>query len=105
MKIILLNIILFFYYIFYKYSKKIFTWAEYIIHSNKTGKFKELIIDDDFAQKHVVECDLWVNKDDEVHDFTGANETIGTLVLKFDGIEEARVALKNMKKYIKVMVE
>ena len=80
-------------------------WAEYIIHSNKTGKFKKLVIDDDFAQKHVIECDLWVNKDDYVHDFTGANETIGTLVLKFDGIDEARAALKSMKKYIEVMVE
>ncbi|TYZ24063.1 ATP-grasp domain-containing protein [Selenomonas ruminis] len=80
-------------------------WAEYIIHSNKKGKFKELIIDDKFAQNHVIECDLWVNLGDDVRDFTGANETIGTLVLKFDSIEETQQALKHMNRYVKVVVE
>ena len=80
-------------------------WAEYIIHSNKVGKFKELVIDDDFAQKNVVECDLWVKPGDDVRNFTGANETLGTLVLRFDSIEETKRALKNMNRYIKVVVE
>lgn len=81
------------------------SWAEYIIHSNESGKFKELIIDDDFAQKHVVERDLWIDTGDKVNAFTGANETIGTLVLQFDSTEEACEVLKNMNKYIKVIVE
>ncbi|MBP3818123.1 MAG: ATP-grasp domain-containing protein [Butyrivibrio sp.] len=80
-------------------------WAEYIIHSNETGKFKELVIVDDFEQKHVVECDLWVKSGDEVHNFTGANETIGTLVLRFDYVEEARNFLRGMNKYVNVIVE
>ena len=42
---------------------------------------------------------------DRVHDFSGANETIGTLVLRFDTIEDARHALKHMDEYIKVLVE
>ena len=81
------------------------SWAEYILHSNRTGTFKELRIENDFKKKHVVEQDLWVKAGELVHDFSGANETIGTLVLRFDTIEDARHALKHMDEYIKVIVE
>lgn len=80
-------------------------WAEYIIHSNKTGIFQCLEIDPEFEKKHVAERDLWVEAGDAVHDFTGANETIGTLVLRFDTIEEARKALNQINRYIAVVVK
>lgn len=60
---------------------------------------------DNSPEKHVVEQDLWVKAGDLVHDFSGANETIGTFVLRFDTIEDARHALKHMDEYIKVIVE
>nr|WP_317430050.1 ATP-grasp domain-containing protein [uncultured Mitsuokella sp.] len=80
-------------------------WAEYIIHSNKAGTFQRLEIDQDFEKKHVIERDLWVKAGDEVHDFTGANETIGTLVLRFESTDAARTALKQMDKVLSVIVE
>ena len=42
---------------------------------------------------------------DLVHDFFGANETIGIFVMRIDTIEDARHALKHMQEYIKVIVE
>lgn len=80
-------------------------WAEYIIHSNKQGIFEKLIIDEEFAQKHVIECDIWVESGMQIGDFSGANAAIGTLVLSFKGIDEARSALQDIKRYVKVVVE
>ena len=81
------------------------TMAEYIIHSNKSGIFKEILVDDLFAQKHVVECDMWVESGTQVSEFSGANAAIGTLVLHFHDIDEARSALQNIKQFVSVAVE
>ena len=80
-------------------------WAEYIVHSNLAGRFKELQLDSNFAEKYVIERDLWVKAGDTVNGFTGANETIGTLVMKFDSQKEADTYLKNMDSVLKVIVE
>lgn len=79
-------------------------WAEYIIHSNKSGIFKKILVDDLFAQKHVVECDMWVESGTQVSEFSGANAAIGTLVLHFHDIDEARSALRDIKKFVSVVV-
>lgn len=75
--------------------------AECIIHSSKTGTFKELKISPDLT---VVENDLWVKPGDAVKTFTGANEAIGTLVLKFNTREEMEKTVDNIEKYCKVNV-
>ena len=79
-------------------------WAEYIIHSNKSGTFECLKIDPAFSDAHVVEQDLWVTPGDEVHSFTGANETIGTLVLKFSSQDEAGIMLPKVDEYVRAVV-
>ena len=80
------------------------SWAEFIVHSNEAGKFSSLEIDSDFAAKHLVQNDLWVKSGEEVSAFTGANQTIGTLVLKFDSHEQAEDLLKKLEVWMKVNV-
>lgn len=80
-------------------------WAEYVIHSSKDGKFKELWIHPDVMKNNVKEIDLWVNKDDVVHKFSAANYAIGTVVLQFDSQDELEEKLKAMEDYLKVIVE
>lgn len=80
-------------------------WAICIMHSNKTGVFKNLVIDEEFFQNHVMECDLWIKPGEKVHDFSGANETVGTLVLRFETKESAKIAIENVEKYITLVVE
>jgi len=79
-------------------------WAEVIVHSDKTGKFEEIIIDKDFYAKHVFQEDLWVNRGDFIDAFTGGNKAIGTIVLSFGNEKEMLTALKEQNKWLRVMV-
>ena len=79
-------------------------WAEIILHSEKDGRFESLWIDESI-RKNVVEEDIWVNPDDEVEGFKGANNAIGTLVLKFESQEQINEVLSNQSKYLKVNVK
>ena len=80
-------------------------WAEVILHADNSGKFVELKIADDFKKKNVFQIDLWVQKGDDVEAFNGANNAIGTLVLKFDSEEELEVVLNEQKRWFEVIVE
>ena len=65
----------------------------------------ELKIAEDFKKKNVFQIDLWVQKGDDVEAFNGANNAIGTLVLKFDSEEELEVVLNEQKRWFEVIVE
>lgn len=80
-------------------------WAEYVLHSRVDGKFKEIWIEPDFAANNVIEVDLWVTQGEEIHSFTAANFSIGTVVMKFASQEELESKLSSMERYIKVIVE
>ena len=79
-------------------------WGEYIIHSDAEGAFNELVIAPELAP-FVYETDLWVEQGDTVKRFTGANESIGTLVLKFDTKEQQETLLNNIKQLVSVSVK
>lgn len=79
-------------------------WAEVVLHSQKTGVFKELQVADSLPAK-VVECDLWVNEGDHVSDFEGANNAIGMLILSFKSNEDLLEAMKNQDAWLNVVVE
>lgn len=80
-------------------------WGEIILHSNKSGIFKELYIEEEFRRRCVVEIDLWVKPGDHVRCFTGANETIGTLVLRCDTELELTRSMKAIKNLVMIVVE
>ena len=80
-------------------------WGEIILHSNKDGIFKKLTIDHNFKEKYVKEVDLWVELGDEVHSFTGANETIGTLIFHCETEEELTRVMKSIKEMVTVILE
>lgn len=80
------------------------SWAEIILYSNESGNFNSIIIDSEI-EKYVQQIDLWVKKGDRVNAFTGANEAIGTLILKFDTPSTLESILSDYKKYIEVVLE
>ena len=66
-------------------------YAINVLHSERDGVFKELRIEPGFEQAHLVERDLWVKPGDAVCGFTGANQSLGTIFLRF----ATREALNN----------
>ena len=78
--------------------------SEVILHSSKNGVFDSVILDDSL-KNNVVELNVAVNNGDMVENFSGANKMIGTLVLKFDSIEKQNNVMKNIEKFVKIVVK
>jgi carbamoylphosphate synthase large subunit len=79
-------------------------WAEIILHADKSGIFDHLEISK-VLPAEVIEEDLWVKNGDKVESFEGANNAIGTLVLKFQTAEELEHAITNQREWLKVVVK
>ncbi len=80
-------------------------WGEIILHSNESGIFQALDLEERFRERCVAEIDLWVKPGDEVHCFTGANETIGTLVLHCDSREQLERCMTGVKDLVSVRLK
>ena len=79
-------------------------WAEIILHADKSGIYDHLEISKDFPAE-VVEEDLWVKQGDHVESFEGANNAIGTLVLKFQTAKDMEYAITHQREWLKVAVK
>lgn len=79
--------------------------AEIILHSDKSGIFRKLIIDKEFEKQFVIEKDLWVENGDKVEGFTGANKAIGTLALHFSSHQELEENVQYYKNKITIIVD
>ena len=78
-------------------------WAEIILHADKSGIFDHHEISKELSAE-VVEEDIWVKKGDKVESFEGANNAIGTLVLKFQTAEELEQVITHQHEWLKVVV-
>ena len=79
-------------------------WAEIILHADKSGIFDHLEISKELPAE-VVEEDLWVEKGDSVESFEGANNAIGTLVIKYPNAEILDYYINHIYEWIKVVVK
>ena len=79
-------------------------WAEIILHADNGGVFQGIEINSSLDAE-VVETDLWVNPGDAIRGFEGANDAIGTLVLKFDTIQDLEAALADLSSWLKILVQ
>ena len=79
-------------------------WAEVILHADQSGLFERLDIAEDLPAE-IVEEDLWVKKNDRVGPFNGANDAIGTLVLKFKDRKEMENYLHSIHTWLKIIVQ
>lgn len=79
-------------------------WAEIILHADKDGIYDHLEISKDLPAE-VIEEDLWVKQGDKVESFEGANNAIGTLVLRFKTAEELEYAITNQSEWLHIIVK
>lgn len=89
-----------------KISQRIFNkwWCEIILHSQQDGLFEKVSIVDSI-KRFLIEKDIWVDTGNAVSAFTGANQTIGTLIFEFDEKSQMIEVVNNIDKFIKVHVK
>lgn len=80
-------------------------WSYYAIHSSRAGVLKEIQIDENVKVNHIVESHLNYKMGDRVPAFTGANGSIGVLIMKFDSMEQMLDMMDHSDKWINVIVE
>ncbi len=78
-------------------------WAEVILHAGEVGLFDRLDVSEDM-KPYIVETDLWVVKGDRVEAFDGANQAIGTLVMRFPTSDVLEKAMENTGRWCQVIV-
>lgn len=81
------------------------SFAIYVLHSEKCGLFEGIEIDSKFEKQHVLEKEVRVPIGNHVERFTGANQAIGTLFLKFSSNSEMHQNLSSIVDVVKVNVQ
>lgn len=80
-------------------------WSNYMVHSDKTGKFKSIAFDEQFEKAHVVDFVNDLHVGDAIHRFRDAQDCIGELILKYADMDEMFDVIKNIEKYISVEIQ
>lgn len=78
--------------------------AEVILHADNDGVFERLELNPDI-QPYVVQTDLWVNTGDKVSGFSGANNAIGTLVLRFPSRDILENKMTNIREWCNISIK
>ncbi len=79
-------------------------WSSYMLHALENGTFKSLWLSDRIKRK-IIEQDLYVKPGDKVRKYFGSNDILGTMILKFESIEEMLDIVDNMEHDIRVVTE
>ena len=79
-------------------------WAEIILHADNDGRFARLNISKVY-QETIAEEDLWVSSGDSVSSFRGANDAIGTLIVRFTTQGEMESAMSTQGQWLKVIMK
>ena len=80
-------------------------YAIYVLHSIVPGSYEGIEIDDAFKNNYVVERELRVVTGQKIEGFSGANNAIGTLFLKFNTRNELEENLRNINQFVKIIVK
>lgn len=75
-----------------------------VLHADKPGHFDDVVINDRFKGE-IIEKEIRVEKGSKVEAFSGANNAIGTLFLRFDTREEMDFALTHQRDWLTIIIE
>ena len=75
----------------------------YMLHSLQDGIVKEIWYSDEI-RKNIAEESIFIKEGDRVNKFDGSNHTLGTMIMKFDSLDEMLEKMDNMEKYLRVVV-
>ena len=80
-------------------------WCNYILHSNSGGTFKEIVYAESFKEAYVVEEGILVKPGAVIQPFTGANQSLGTIFLRFDTREALNRFVAAPNDYITIVTQ
>ncbi len=80
-------------------------YAYYAVHSLKDGILDRVKINEDVIKNNIVENHILVKEGDEIHAFTGANTTLGILLMRFDSMEQMLHMMDNSHEWIEVILK
>lgn len=80
-------------------------WCNYILHSNSGGTFKEIVYAEGFKEAYVVEEGILVKPGAVIQPFTGANQSLGTIFLRFDTREALNRFVAAPNDYISIVTQ
>jgi len=76
-------------------------YSSYIVHALHDGMCHGLRMTERF-KSHLVEQDIWVKPGDPIRQFKGSNDTLGTVILRFENEAEMLTMMDNMERDIHV---
>lgn len=80
-------------------------YAYYAVHSLKDGILDQVVFCDGVEKNHIVENHLIRHTGDPIYAFTGANATLGCLLMKFDSMEQMLDMMDHSEKWIEVKLQ
>lgn len=80
-------------------------WAYYAVHSICDGILDHVAIDQNIADNHIVENHILKNPGDRIQAFTGANTTLGILLMRFDSMEQMLHMMDHSEEWIRVVLK
>ena len=80
-------------------------WSNYMVHSERTGRFKAIRFDDTFQREHLVDWVTDIKPGDPVHRFRGAQDCIGEFILKYDSVGQMFEVIRDIRKYITIELD
>ena len=79
-------------------------WSYYAVHSAKSGTLESIDIEPSVEEKHIAENHILYKPGDVIAAFTGANTTLGILIMKFDSMEQMLYMMDHSEEWITVKV-
>lgn len=76
-------------------------WAILMLHSDKDKNYDEVQFDKS-VESHIVSVDIVVNKGDYIRAFRGANDSIGTVIVRCERAEQIDYIINNVAKSVSI---
>ena len=80
-------------------------WSYYAVHSMESGILDHVEIDPSVEKANIVENHIVKTPGDSISAFTGANTTLGILLMRFDSMEEMLHRMDHSEEWIRVVLK
>lgn len=80
-------------------------WAYYAVHSYQSGILDYIWIDKSVEESNIIENHIIKQPDDQIYEFTGANTTLGILLMRFNSMDQMLHMVEHSEEWIKVVLK